>query len=396
MNKSFLLKISLSGIVLLASAELGAQTSTEEFLHRVAERSFYVEAGRAEADARIAGTRSGQVDDPEVEYGYMPGIEETEGRRMSYGISQQFAWPGEYAARSKYYKLEREQAETEFRAGRQEFLLRVKLLCYEIVHAQKRQALLDWQYTHAGQAAELTQKRLSLGEATALDANNARLSLSAIHTQWLEGATSLEIMHKQLALLAGFADFDTHAFAYAEYPDENIDDLLAQAQAADLFVRTAQLESDKSRRNVSIVRGASMPSFRVGVAGERITATDSFLGVTAGVSIPLWGGSGSVKIARAQHVATELRTQTLRADIESELVELAANARQLRENLVQYDSLRDVQESKTLLYKSFEQKHISVLDYITNLSFLSQIEQEYLGLELKLYRTLAELTKFRL
>lgn len=396
MNKH-IIRIAILAACVSGSQTLSAQTPLDEFLDRVAGQSFYIEAGRAEADVRIAETRSNNSPaDPEIEYGYAPGIEETDGHKTTYGISQSISWPGEYAARSKYNKLEREQAETEFQAERQDFLLRVKLLCYEIVHTQKQQDILNWQQANAEQILDLTQKRLAQGDATSLDVNNARLNVTSANTAWFEGKSTLDTKRRQLILLTGFDDFEVNDFGYIERSGENVDALLAEAQSSDVNIRTAQLENDKSRRNISVARGSTLPSFNIGIAGERLSASDSFLGPTIGMSIPLWGGSGQVKVAKAQQVAAELRSKTIQTDVESSLTELAGRARRLQESLEQYGSLKDVRTGIELLNKSFELKNISVLEYFTNLSFFFQIEREYLDLELEFNQTLAELTKFRL
>jgi len=397
MNKPFFLLIGFLTAICLSNNRSTAQTPLQEFLWRAGEQSFYVQAGRAEADVRIAETqRNNSPDDPEIEYEYMPGIENTSGNRMSYGISQSFSWPGEYMARARYNKLEREQAETVFASEKQEYLLQVKLFCYELVHALKRQEILDWQQANAQQVLELTEKRLAQGEATALDLNNARLNATTVNSAWLEGKAQLDTWRKQLILLTGIEDFDPDSFGYMESLDENPEELLAQAKLSNMTTRVALLESQKSAQNVSVARGSTLPSLRVGVAGERIGPEDSFLGVSAGISIPLWGGSGTVKSARAQKIATDLRTRTIEADIRSSLLEQANTVKQLRQSLEQYGSLKEVKEGIRLLNQSFELQNISVLEYVTNLGFFYQVQKEYLELELRIHQYLAELTKFRL
>ncbi|MCD8185373.1 MAG: TolC family protein, partial [Rikenellaceae bacterium] len=217
MNKTLtILLISLS----VKTVPAWTQTPLEDFLRRAEQESLYIRAGRAEADVRLSETeRNNSPDDPEIEYEYMPGIENTGGKQISYGISQTFSWPGEYIARAKYNKLEREQAEINFLAEREEYLLRIKLVCYELIYAQKRQEILDWQQTNAESVLELTQKRLDQGEATALDVNNARLNLATANSLRVEGISQLEIKRKQLEMLSGIETFDPKSFTYLEPPD---------------------------------------------------------------------------------------------------------------------------------------------------------------------------------
>ncbi|MCD8185374.1 MAG: TolC family protein, partial [Rikenellaceae bacterium] len=163
-----------------------------------------------------------------------------------------------------------------------------------------------------------------------------------------------------------------------------------------ILIRVAELESQKDAQFVSVARGSTLPSLRIGVAGERVGRTDSYLGVSAGISIPLWGGSGTVKTAKAQKTATELRTRTIQTDIRVNQLELVRRAEQIRESLSHYESLRHIEEGIRLLSRSFELQQISVLEYFTQLAFYSQTRQEYLELELKLHQALAELTKYRL
>jgi len=386
----------LCGAVFPSAMALQAQTPLEHFLSK-AHDNVFTAALHAEAAARIAETHSNNnLENPEAEYAYMPGIEDTDGKRMSYGISQRIDWPGEYIARAKYNNLERQQATAEYGAERREFMLRLKLLSYEIIHAQKSQQLLDRQYNNAKQVYELTQKRLDVGEATSLDLNNARINLTTANTARLQGLSQIETKRQQLALLAGFNDFDSTRFDYLENPDMDIDSIQATALQQDAQIQVAQLDNEKSVQNVVVTRRSALPSFSIGVGGERITATDSFLGVTAGIAIPLWGGKGTVQTAKAQQRAAELRAHTIQTEVELSFTEQVNTIHQLRESLAQYGSLRDVHEGTELLNKSFELKNVSVLEYFTNLAFFNQIEQEYLDLELKLNQALAELTKYRL
>lgn len=388
--------ILLSGIFGASTAVLSAQTPLEAFLQRVEANSFYVEAGRAEADARIAETRSNNSPaDPEIEYGYAPGIEDTDLKKQTYGISQSFAWPGEYAARSKYNQLERQQAEVEFREERQTLLLRAKLLCYELVHAQKRLQVLANQQSNAENLLTLTQRRLEAGEATSIDLSNAKLNAISVNAAFQEGRTAVETKRRQLEMLAGFDDFDATTFAYID-TYRNPDELLREAVESDFSVRAAQLESDKSSRNIAVQRGATLPSFSIGISGERLSPTDSFLGIMAGMSIPLWGGSGQVKTAKAQHTAAQLRSQTVESDVESELLALAHTAEQLAQSLTQYESVGEIGQAMSLLNKSFERQQISVLEYYTNMELYKQVELEFLDREFRFYEALAKLTSYQL
>lgn len=387
----------LSGLLLLTGSTLRAQTPLEEFLRRVAEESVYVGAERAGTDARIAETHANNnLENPEVSYEYTPGIQDTEGAKQAYGLSQSFAWPGEYAARAQVNRLEREQAETDFRAARQDLLLRAKLLCYDLVYAHKRQELLAWQQGSTEKILASVQKQLEQGEATALDVNNARIGFAQANRAWASGILEIESLKKQLALLAGFDNFDPAGFDYENNLHENLSDILDEATRLNPELRSAALESQKSAREVSVARGGTLPSFSIGVVGERLSPTDNFLGVGAGLSIPLWGGAGKVKAARSQQLAAEYRERAVQTDVEANLTELGNSVLRLSESLRMYDELKDVQEAKRLLSASIEYQQIPLHEYYANLGFYTGIELEYLELEWQLYRALAELTKYRL
>lgn len=392
-------KFKYIALTLLAGAAItaSAQNGTQEFLKMVGEQSPYIEAERKSADARIITSKSDNTPvNPEASFGYMPGIEQTDGIRKSYGITQPLSWPGEYIAKSKYNKLERKQAEVEYSGSRQDILLRAKLLCYDLVYLQKRKALLDERLENVKAIIASTEKLHAQGEATSLDLNKVRINYLSVKTAWEENNAQLKIKSEQLAAVAGFENFDIGNFSYIDNAGADTKALYDQALEANVQLAAAQLEVDKSNRNVSVQRAATLPSISIGAAGERITPTDSYFGVTAGLSIPLWGGANKVKAAKAQKIATELKSESLMLDVQSALSEQVANVNQIRESFNSYGSLQEVREGKTLLSKSFNLQYIPMTNYLVDMEYYYGIEEEYLTLELNLYRAIAELTKFGL
>lgn len=395
MNKT--LKYVLPLLAATAANPAAAQTGTEAFLQRIESTSPFIAAEREDADARITASRAGiGPENPDAEFAYMPGIERTESIRKSYSFTQTLAWPGEYVARSKYGKLERQQAETQYAGLRQDILLRAKLLCYDLVYLQKRGKLLDERLENARNLESSLQKMFDTGAATSLDLNKARINRTAVETLRNENRSQLEAKRQQLAALAGTDDFRPEEFAYADNPAEDPEKVFREALEASPEIRAALLEADKSARNVSIQRGSTLPSISVGVAGERLSPTDSFLGVTTGISIPLWGGVDKVKAAKAQHRTARLRSENLRLETEAAIREKLTNVEQLKRSLAAYASLQEVEEGKRLLQKSFDLRSITVTNYLTDVQFYYDAEENYLSLELNLYKALAEILKYRL
>jgi outer membrane protein TolC len=374
-----------------------AQESVSDFLRGIEEQSLHMRAERQNADARAIASRVGiNPANPEVNYEYMPGTHQTEGVRQTYGVTQQIDWPGVYSAKSKYAKLEQQQAGADFAGLRQDMLLRAKQVCYEMVYLTKMDRILTRRLELAGQTRASTHKRFEMGEATALDINRAEMFLATVRAQLMENRLLMETDRSELAIICDVPYVETAGFAYIDNPAEDLSGVVEEAMASAPSIRAVRLEADKSRTNISIQRAETLPSFNVGVAGEQITAIDSFFGVTAGVSIPLWGGANKVKAAKARNIAVALRAQSTEVDTRLLLENTVARAEMARERFLEGVSLKNIHEGIALVAKDFELGNSSIVAYLGELLFYYENESQWLTLEYEMYVALAEALKHRL
>ncbi len=392
-NRSIILSI----VLLLASVPASAQETVSDFLRRVEEQSLHMRAERQDADARTVASRVGiNPANPEASYEYMPGTRQTEGTRQNYGITQQIDWPGIYSARSKYAKLEQQQAQSDFTGSRQDILLRAKQACYEMVYLTKMDQTLTHRLELAEQLRMATRKQFEAGEATALDANRAEMFLATVRSQQMENRLLMEATQAELAIICDVPSVETSGFAYIDNAAEDLRGVVEEAMAIAPSIRTARLEADKSKANISIQRAETLPSFNIGVGGEQITAFDSFFGVMAGVSIPLWGGANKVKAAKAQNTAATLRALSAEVDTRLQIKDQVTRAEVARERFSEGVSLEDIREGIGLVTKDYELGNSSIVAYLGELLFYYDSESQWLTLEYEMYTALAEALKYRL
>lgn len=393
MNKKII--ISCLAVVMLGGQAYG-QSGIGELLLMVNDDSVFIEAEKSEAEARaLAAKADNNLDDPELDYSFMPGVQNTSGKKHSYGISQNFGWPGEYIAKKKYAKLETEQAYTDYNAARQDFLLTIKLLCYEIVYYSKYAEVAKELMDNGEELYLSTLSMFDKGNATSLELNKAQINLASSKKEYNETVSRIKVSRDNLALLTGMTDINTVNFRYVEDPDEDIEAICSEAMEASSAVRSAQLEAMKSEKNVAAVRGNTLPSFSVGVGGERTSKEDNFFGVTAGMSIPLWGGTNKVKSAKREQRASSMKSAIAQIETSSQIREQATGIGQMKESLGNY-SIESIREGRRLLQKNFSLGNMAITDYLNDIQFYLDAENDYLTLELELHKALAELLKYRL
>lgn len=331
------------------------------------------------------------LDNPEVNYAHLFNSDRASQQQSELTVVQGFDFPTAYAARSKANKLEAHAAESSYMVERREVLLQAKQLCLDLIGLNREANLLHLLQHHADSLARLCDTRLQSGDATALEANRAKLDLMAIRTELADNAAAHRAALQQLlAMNANMYIDQMVADVYPATPTlpdyETLrDELLPQnkeLQQADAVTLAAQ-------KQVTVDKQGWLPRLQLGY--RRNTAlTEQFNGFVVGGSLPLFANRSKVKASQARALSAQLFKEDITLTAEATLQALYNEAHSLREAMNAYD-LPLMHQSFTLLGKALAGGQLTWHEYFVEMESLVRRGQSYIQLENRYQKVIAAL-----
>lgn len=381
-------------IALFASISL-AQNSINEALRQIEANNPSIKAMQAQGVVIKAEARAeSRPPNPILEGGRFPAMQGA-GVKYAWGVSQHFDFPSVYAKRSQLARTTDQYANAYFNSVRQEVLLEAKLTILELIH-QKR-LLNEYQQREAFAKTMLAiiQKKVDAGHTTAMELNNARLRVAESAQNVREAESNLRIISQRLFALNGMEAIiisDT-TIILSQLPEK--EQLAALFRQNDSRFLTLSHLVEVAESNRTLVNHQGLPEISIGYESER-TDAEHFAGFRAGITIPLWGNSGKKRAATMQLNAARLESHAQKLMLENEFEELYIKALNTKHQL---DDLKKAFESFSniaLLRRALEAGQVSVIDFFNEITFLYDITDRVLELELNYLKLYAELNRFDL
>ena len=386
----------LALLLLTAGAGIKAQAPAADpiapILRQIEQNNRRLQSAREALKADVLEIKStNNLDNPEVNYAHLFNSDRTSQQQSELTVVQGFDFPTVYAVRSKVNKLEANAAESNYMVERREVLLEAKLLCLDLIGLNREANLLHLLQHHADSLARLCDSRLQAGDASALEANRAKLDLMTIRTELADNAAAHRAALQQLLAMNANVYIDQMVIdAYPTTPTlpdyETLrDELLPQnkqLQQADAATRAAQ-------KQVTVDKQGWLPRLQLGY--RRNTApTEQFNGFVVGGSLPLFANRGKVKASQARVLSAELAKEDAALTVEATLQALYNEAHSLREAMTAYD-LPLMQQSFTLLGKALAGGQLTWHEDFVEMEALVRRGQSYIQLENRYQKVVAAL-----
>ena len=386
----------LALLLLTAGAGIKAQAPAADpiapILRQIEQNNRRLQSAREALKADVLEIKStNNLDNPEVNYAHLFNSDRTSQQQSELTVVQGFDFPTVYAVRSKANKLEANVAESNYMIERREVLLETKLLCLDLIGLNREAKLLHLLQHHADSLARLCDSRLQAGDASALEANRAKLDLMTIRTELADNAAAHRAALQQLLAMNANVYIDQMVIdAYPTTPPlpeyETLrDELLPQNKQllqADAATRAAQ-------KQVTVDKQGWLPRLQLGY--RRNTApTEQFNGFVVGGSLPLFANRGKVKASQARALSAELAKEDAALTVEATLQSLYNEAHSLREAMTAYD-LPLMQQSFTLLGKALAGGQLTWHEYFVEMEALVRRGQSYIQLENRYQKVIAAL-----
>lgn len=345
----------------------------QQILQSVEQNNTTLYAAQEMASAKGLQASTGlTLENPEVEFGYLWGNTGVATNRVDVSIKQSFDFPSAYVYKTRIAKMERKQAQTEYRRLRLEILTTTSQAVIEMIYLNAMSAELKKRVENIRELATSYEKLLATGSANALEVNKAKMSLISIEGQLAQIESQRAQVANSLAALNGGAAIEVTQTQYdtVDLPDDFqvwVDNTTASNPALEYLISQTEI----ARENVKLSITSSLPSFAVGYKSEALIAGEQFQGVMASMSIPLWANKNGVKAAKATLLASQVATgdgvlqflQRLKSDYD--------RAQSLKAIDQQYGQQSELTNSVELLKKSLEMGGVSLLEYLV------QVESTY-------------------
>jgi outer membrane protein, heavy metal efflux system len=374
-----------------------AQDGVDSILKAVSINNKSLKSNKQYWNARKAEFSTGLTPyDPQVEYDYLAGSPAGAGNQKDFSVNQRFDFPTTYGRKKELSRLQINQTDMQHQAFRQDILLQAKLVALQLIYLNKKGAELNRRLTHNTQLVEDYQKKLDKGEVIILDVNKAKVQLLNIQNEVALNQNEISIIKTRLTEFNGGIPVDLKDTTYPLLPAipgfETLDSLI---EANDPILKVYEQEKDVLQQQIAVQKSLNLPKIEAGYHSQGILG-QSYRGIHAGITVPLWENKNKVKAAQASYdyATTNAETQRLAHRLENkqlyEQLEVRKNAMQEYNRVV--SSLRNTE----LLDKALRLGQVTIIQYFLDQNYYYSAYDKYLQLELEYHKAVAELYKFSL
>lgn len=392
--KQFIIIATLASAVLSASG----QNSIDEVLRSIEANNKELQANKQlVASQKLEAKLDNNLADPTVTYSHLYGNREGMGFTGEFVASQSFDFPSLYVQRGKLAKLRGEGIEHQGEEFRQQILLQAKEVCLDLVLLNQQKSLLEIRRRNAEQLSALYEQRLQNGDANILETNKINLELLNVRNEARVNEANRVAKLHELAMLNGGVElqFADTVYTPVEAP-VSVAGLKQEIVSSDRRLQSLRSAQTAARKQISVSRAQSLPSFELGYRMNPSSGGERFNGFLVGVSIPLFANRNKVKQAKAQSLYTELQTESMQTAVESELLQLYNRSVSLKASINEYSEVLEKQNNLALLNKAIRSGQISMIEYFADVTTLYQSMQNYMQLQNEYQKVMAQLYKYKL
>ena len=376
---------------LIAAASLKAQT-LGGVLESVEKNNTELKAlAKGNEAARLDLRQANNLEGLSVEYspffnGNTSGIASSE-----LVVTQGFDFPTLYGARRKAARLQGEAIDLQYRTARRDILLAAKQLCLDLIHMNKRRALLRERRLAADELLAMFTEKYEAGDATAIELNKIKMERMNMEAELAAAETDRATALEQLRAMNGGVPVECADTLYPPRPVEDYEAMYARAVASDWQVMAAGAAVEAAGQDVKVSRQGWMPKLEIGFRRntEGPEASNGFL---IGGSIPIFANRHKVKAAKARQAEAEMMKADARLKAESAARAAVESMRRLGASMAAYD-VPLMRHTLLLLRKAVESGQMSVTDYYVEADGVYRNMQAYADLERQYHGFVADLTK---
>lgn len=381
--------------ILAFNFSLYAQSKIDSVLIEIEKNNTTLEAMRKRSDADKLKNKTGiYIQNPEVEFNYMWGNPSVFGNRTDFSITQAFDFPSAYSYKNKISNIKNEQVVLIYEKLLKEMLLESRFVCYDLIYINALMAELTKRLNNAQNIASSYKVKYDLGETNILEYNKAQLNLLNLSkTTELLDIERIALTGDLMRLNGGIAiEFSESDFQTPVIPVD-FEQWYKQTEISNPLLNFLKMEIEISQKQVSLNKAMSLPKLQAGYVSEYIVG-QKFQGFTLGMSIPLWENKNTVKFSKANAIAIEDFAVDKKVQLFNRLKVLHTRAINLQNSSQEYKSKLQLYSNTEYLIKALDKGHITLIEYILELTIYYESVNNLLEIEKTLNKTIAELNQY--
>nr|WP_319398029.1 TolC family protein [uncultured Carboxylicivirga sp.] len=389
------MKNILMALAFFCSITVQAQNTIEQVLSSIETNNKTLKALRAEADAVKVQNKVGMnPSNPEVEYVYQWGKEESMGTRSEFNVVQSIDFPTAYIFRGQMTNALNDKVELDYKVAYNKVMLNAVELCYQVFYGKMLIDEYQKRLDHAESIAEVYMYKLETGDVNIIESNKAQLNLLNARNNLAVLKADQQAVIERLQGINGGEPLDMEALLvlHAALPTD-FETWFADKKEMMPEILSLEQSIEANRKKQHLNRALSLPKLSGGYSSEK-GLTDSFRGVNMGISIPLWENKHSVKQVKLQTVSMENRLEDMELQAYYGLKALYTKAARLKQTIDDYQQVLGNLHSNELLKIALDAGEISVLDFIVEQGIYYEAIENYVSVQLQYDTTMARLNYF--
>ena len=383
-------KLLIISYIISTASIINAQ-DISSFLKSVAENNPEILAYRKLLEAKKTEARINLTpSDPFVSFGYMPGTTSAIGIKKTWSVNQAFAFPTKYLLQKKLNRTTIILAEQEYNYGILLTLLEAKLDLFDMIYCTKRLKVLSTRKELYSRLQAAWKKMLDTGEATIMEYNKITLELSSVELQINRLEADIRNITAKLSFMNGMKIPIPSDIDYPVNTDTDPNALISEKNTAHPAFLLPETEFLISLGEVRLSRSAVLPELQIGYASETIPG-ETYIGPTAGLSIPLWSNSFRIKTAVAKSAQSAAARDAEILRLKSEVSREFDNSVSLKKSLDELNSMFKSNGDTKYLDIALNNSEISLTEYFSYLTVFWQVTDKLLEIENEYNKSQAKL-----
>ncbi|MDO5341646.1 MAG: TolC family protein [Bacteroidia bacterium] len=374
---------------------LNAQNAYQSVLDQIEANSTVLSAYRSHAEAEKAENYAGSLfANPELEAGYLFGINDGSEHRIDLSINQEFDFPTVYSNKNKIRKLNNEVIDLEYEIQRNEFFYQAQQICTDLIFNNICLKYHEQCLENAETMEKALQRKLEVGEATVLEYRNAKMNYIGVRNEYEMHIVERERLIGELKTLNGGVDIDFTQDFYDEFSlPEDFDSWYQDVENNNPIFVQLNLQNVINQRNIKLTKSEWAPKLNVGYMMEK-ESDGGYHGPTIGISLPFWGNARTVRAAEAKAASGEAILENQKATLHNELQNQFLRAKILQSNYLEMNELIQNTDSRDLLREAYEKGEKTLVEYLVEFEYQHDAVLEVFQLQHEYQKVLVDLQRY--
>lgn len=375
-------------IFLGLALNLSAQNIIQQAVKSIADNNLSIRAQVVENQIRELDDKSTLIpEDPEFGGAYLWGSPSYIGNRTNIDAHQKIKFPTYYVKQKKVNNLTADLYDIELDFVLNRVLFESFDLFVELAYLDSREELIRQRLERLNQIKIIAAGMFEAGETNRIELEKAQLLVDTYEQDLLMIFSGRLMIQTELATLNGGKTLSIDNVEYDGFEKIFANRKALGAQADNSRIEAAELNRRIAEAGIAVAKTSHLPDLRLGYISEEM-AGDKVAGIGFGISIPVWGKTNQIKMAKLNTELNEKNLAITKLKVKSDWDNLSELARQSMEVKNNLSASLNSMETKDLLEKSWKLGEISLLDYLKELPFYYGVEDRLVEAEKQYYKAL--------